>query len=153
MNILEEHKPPLFEFITGISQLHYPVKSGKRCPPLTLWSRFPIFAPYCLISFPMPPFNIFNDAAQGIIAQESLSDSSTYDKIAKEIKDFYADNYPDAYFDVKIFPEKYHNIKGYFVYIDQERSCAMFWGYDDIEDELELDLDLFEENSEDDTYN
>lgn len=146
MRILEQHKPPLFELISGTAQLKYKLKFRQMCPPLTIWSRFPIFAPYCFMSFNVPPFNVLNDAAQAIIQQESLSDPARYNSITAEIKEHYENAYPSAFFDVRIFPKKYHGIKGYFIFINNEVSCAMFWGWDDPDDEFEIDPELFEEN-------
>lgn len=145
MKILEQHKQPLFELVVGTAQELYSKKFHKRCPPLVLWSKFPILSPYCLLKFTESPFNVLDFAAQKIILQENLTNPNNYNDIIQEIQEFYEQQYPQALFDMRIFRTKYHNIKGYFTFVTEQSGCGILWGWDEPEDEILLDSSLFEE--------
>lgn len=117
----------------------------KRCPLISLWMRYPVLAPYIDFKF-WGDFEFFNDATRLIVQEENLTDPEQYKDIEEKIKDFYKEEYPSAYFDVRIFAKKYHGVKGYFVFIDDKHSLGLFWGYDDPSEEIELEEDLFEED-------
>lgn len=75
------------------------------------------------------PFDIF-EPAQAVVAEcDDLN--GIEEEIEERILEDYKDIMPkNEYFYCKIFKEKIENVKGVFIFINDEEIIVMIWGYE-----------------------
>lgn len=120
----------------------YREKFGKNeMPIIHVADTAPVFSRYSEITF-IESFGCFDMAAQYIQSLDDINDLPPQD-VCNNIINLYKEQDPNALFYCSVLHEKYHNIKGYFAYINNETANCVFWTYDSRTEEHYLDEEDF----------